>query len=93
MSCLRETLVQQLLQPIVDAVVSTKQLFARGGAGRSALALKLLDCICAVSIRFGTDTAAQVVSDLAVEFSASARQSRQLGRKSAGLDDTPTQAE
>ena len=68
MSCLRETLIQQLLQPIVDAVVSTKQLFARGGAGRSALALKLLDCICAVSIRLGTDTAAQVVSDLAVKL-------------------------
>ncbi|XP_046448529.1 WD repeat-containing protein 81-like isoform X2 [Daphnia pulex] len=68
MQCLREVLLRQLLDPIVSAVTSTEQTFARGGAARSALAIKLLDCLCALSIRLGTDAAGQFISDPALKL-------------------------
>ena len=68
MQCLREVLLLQLLDPIVRAVTSTEQTFARGGAARSALTIKLLDCLCALSIRLGTDAAGQFISDPALKL-------------------------
>lgn len=68
MQCLREVVLGQLLNPIVSAVTSTDQVFARGGAARSALAIKLLDCLCAVAIRLGTDAAGQFVSEPALKL-------------------------
>ena len=68
MMCLRETLLQKLLEPMINAVTSTSQTFFRAGAARSALTLKLLDCVCAVGIRLGTDAAAHVVSNLVLKL-------------------------
>ena len=68
MACLKETVVQKLLEPMMNAVTSAQRTFSRGGAVRSALTLKLLDCICAVAVRLGTDAAAHVVSDLALKL-------------------------
>ena len=66
MFCLGETLLSQLLKPITSAVVSTSQVFSRGGSARSALAIKLLDCLCALTLRLGVETAAQLVAELAI---------------------------
>lgn len=60
MACLKETVVQKLLEPMINAVTSSECTFNRGGAVRSALTLKVLDCVCAVALRLGTDAAAQV---------------------------------
>lgn len=68
MQCLRDVLLRQLLDPIVATVTSSEQIFARGGPARSALAIKLLDCLCAVSIRLGTDAAGEVMSEPALKL-------------------------
>jgi len=64
MACLKETVVQKLLEPMMNAVTSAERTFSRGGAVRSALTLKLLDCICAVAVRLGTDAASQVFQSM-----------------------------
>ncbi|KZS10887.1 Uncharacterized protein APZ42_024536 [Daphnia magna] len=68
MLCLREVLLRQLLDPIVCTVTSSEQIFARGGAARSALSIKLLDCLCAVAIRIGSDAAGEIISEPALKL-------------------------
>lgn len=65
---LREVILRQLLEPMVNAVTSVRHVFARGGSARSALAVKLLDCICGVAIRLGPDAAGQFLSELIVKL-------------------------
>lgn len=65
---LREVILRQLVEPMVNAVTSVRHVFARGGSARAALAVKLLDCICGVAIRLGPDAAAQYLSELIVKL-------------------------
>ena len=63
MLCLQDVLLDQLIDPMIDAVTSTQLVFSRGGSARSALTVKLLDCLCAVAIRLGADQAIHFVSN------------------------------
>lgn len=68
MQCLREVVLRQMLEPIVAVVTSSHHIFTRGGAARSALAIKLLDCLCALAIRLGADAASQFISEPALRL-------------------------
>lgn len=63
MLCLQDVMLNQLLDPMVIAVTSTQVVFTRGGSARSALTVKLLDCLCAIAIRLGADQAVRFVSE------------------------------
>lgn len=82
MQCLREVVLRQLLDPMVSAVTSTEQIFTRGGAARSALAIKLLDCLCAVAIRLGADAAGQFISEPAIKLIKSFNRVSNVGNNS-----------
>ena len=83
MQCLRDVVMRQLLDPMVSAVTSTEQIFTRGGVARSALAIKLLDCLCAVAIRLGTDAAGQFISEPALKLLKSFNRVSKVGSNSA----------
>lgn len=83
MQCLREVVLRQLLDPMVCAVTSTEQIFARGGVARSALAIKLLDCLCAVAIRLGADAAGQFISEPALKLIKSFNRVSNVGNNSS----------
>ena len=68
MACLQDVLFKKLIDPMIQAVTSTQIVFTRSSAARSALTVKLIDCLCAIGIRLGTDQADQFVSPTALKL-------------------------
>ena len=89
MACLQDVLFKQLLNPILRAVTSTQVVFSRSAAARSAVTVKLLDCICAIVIRLGADQAGQFVSSAALEMFKSFERVAGQQQPAASVEQSP----